>query len=260
MKQAIRALGIATKILWVLVIIFSVTAVYSAANLRISIGKTETSVSDSTISLSTPLFINNTGFYEITDLNITTQVKDHDNRTISTSTTLVPKILPNNNIQKTYNITLNIKNLTRELSHLAFNDSVFNIRTSATLRFANIVPIQLSTNSTMPWGAPLYNFSIGDISLNYTKKTLIIPLSFENHAFFNISGTIRLDVYNSDDEQISTANVTIEALSGKRFENFMEMDVDLSKLTDEGQIYIFFETSVFAIGPIVKSWVISHGS
>jgi len=254
MKQAIKALSIATKILWILIIIFSITAVYSAANLRVGFGEPEISFSEGSISLSTLLFINNTGFYEIADLNITTYIKDRDNKTVSASTTIVPTIPPNHNVQKTHNITLNLKNLTRELQYLAFSDSIFNMHTFVALRFANVIPIQMSTNATMPWGAPLYNFSIGEISLNLAKKRLVVPLSFENHAFFSINGTMRLEVYNSNNEQISIAEVIVEVPSGSRFENFVEMNVDLSKLTSEGQIHAFFETPMFSVGPIVESW------
>jgi len=256
MKQAIKALSLATKILWIIIIIFSITAVYSAASLRISMDKPKISFSDGIIALSTPIFINNTGFYEITNLNITTHIKNRDNKTVSTSTTIVPIIPSNNNIHRAHNITLNLKNLTTELPYLAFNDSVFDIHTFVALRFANIIPIQMSTNATMLWGAPLYNFSIGEISINHAKKRIAVPLSFENHAFFNINGTIRLEVYSINNEQISTAEVIIELPSGSKFEDLVEMSVDPSKLTHEGQIYVFFETSMLSVGPIIESWVI----
>jgi hypothetical protein len=254
MKQAIRALSIATKILWILIIIFSITAAYSAVNLRVNFGEPKTSFSDGIISISTPFFINNTGFYEITDLNITTHIKDRENKAVSTSTTIVSTIPPNSNIQETHNITLNLKNLTRELLYLAFNDSVLEMHTFVALRFANVIPIQMSTNATMQWGAPLYNFAIGEISLNYAQKMLTVPLSFENHAFFGVNGTMRLEVYNSENEQISIAQIIVEVASGSRFEGFVEMSVDPSKLTREGQIHVFFETSMFSVGPIIKTW------
>jgi len=260
MKQAIKALSTATKILWTIVIVFTITAAYSAINLRVSLGKLETSVSDTTVTLSIPLFINNTGFYEITDINITTHIKDHDNKTISTSTTIVPALPPSNNIQKAHNITLNISNLTKEFTYLAFNDSVFNMCTLVTLRFARVIPVQISLNATMPWGAPFSNFSVGDISLNYAEKKLTAPLSFKNNnTFFNINGTMRLEVYNEKNEQISTAEVLIEVPAGSGFRGSVEMEVDPSELTLEGQIYIFFETSMFNVGPVIKSWVIPHG-
>jgi hypothetical protein len=259
MKQAIKALSFATKILWTIVLIFSITAAYSAMNLRVGFGKPETSVSDTTVTLSTPLFINNTGFYEIADINITTHIKDHDNKDISTSTTIVPVLSPSDNIQKTHNMTLNISNLTKEFTYLAFNDSIFNVYTLVTLRFARVIPVQISLNATMPWGAPFYNFSIGDISLNYIEKKIIAPLSFENHAFFSISGNMRLEVYNENSEQISTTEVLIEVPAGSGFRDSLEMEIDPSELTPEGQIHIFFETSMFNVGPIMKSWVIPHG-
>lgn len=255
MKQALRALGIAIKILWILIIIFSVTAVYSAANLRIGFGKSGIYFSDDIASLSTPLFINNTGFYEITDLNITTRIKDRDNRTVSTSTTVVPSIPSTRNVQKTHNITLSLRSLIREFPYLAFNDSLFEIQTFVALKFANVIPMQMSTNATMPWGAPLYNFSIGEISLDHDQKRITVPLSFENHAFFNINGTMHLEIYNSKNEQISTIDVIISVSLGSGFEGSVEMDVDPSRLTRESQIYVSFEASMFSVGPIVKSWV-----
>jgi hypothetical protein len=47
--------------------------------------------------------------------------------------------------------------------------------------------------------------------------------------------------------------------SGSKFEDFVEMSVDPSKLTHEGQIHAFFETSVLSVGPIIESWVIPNG-
>jgi hypothetical protein len=256
MKQAIKVLSLAVKILWVLVIIFSITAVYSATNLRVGFGESKTFFSDGIISLSIPLFINNTGFYEIADLNITTYIGSCDNKTVSTSSTLVSTIPPSHNIQKTHNITLDIENLTRELPHLAFNDSVLDVHTFVALKFANVIPIQISTNATMPWGAPLYNFFIGEISFEHTQNRLVVPLSFENHAVFSINGTMRFEVYNSENEQVSTAEVMIDVLPGLGFEDVAEIVVDPSKLTHEGQVQVFFETSAFSIGPIIESWMI----
>jgi len=259
MNQAIKALSIATKLLWLIVIIFSVTAAYSAANLRMNFGESKTSFSDGIFSLSIPIFVNNTGFYEITDLNITTHMKDRDNKTVSTSTSIVPIISPSNNIQSTHNITLDLKNLTTELPYLVFNDSIFYMYSSVALRFANVIPIQISTNATMPWGAPICNFSIGEISLNHAKRKLTVPLSFENHAFFSVNGTMHLEVYNSENEQVSTEEVTIEVPSGYEFKDSVEMNVDPSKLTHECQIQVFFEIASLSVGPIVKRWEISNG-
>jgi hypothetical protein len=256
MKQAIRALSIATKILWVLVIIFSLTAVYSAASLRIGLGEPKTSSSNGIIALSTPIFVNNTGFYEITNLNITTHIEDHYDKAVSTSTTIVPTIPPSNNVQKEHSITLNLTNLVTEFPYLAFNDSVFDMHTFVTLRFANVIPIQMSANGTIPWGAPFYNFSVGEISLDYAEMKLTIPLTFENHAFFSINGTMRLEIYNNENEQISATSVIIDVPPDFRFEDIVEMNVDPSKLTREGQICVFFETPMFNVGPIIESWVI----
>jgi hypothetical protein len=70
------------------------------------------------------------------------------------------------------------------------------------LNFAEIVPTQLSANVTFPWGAPLYNFKLGDPQLSGSNPSYFaakVPLSFENHAAFDLNGNVTVKLYAGQD-------------------------------------------------------------
>lgn len=256
MRQAIRALGWATNILWVMIIVFLVTSLYSARNVfpNISFGQPQFLSSNGVVIMSFPFFINNTGYYDISELNITTHVMDYKGAAISTSTTLVPSIPRGSSVEETHNVSINVNNITqRGLSYLLFNDSFFNVSMFIALKFAYLVPIQVSTKGTMPWGAPLYNFSIGEISYNLYNLThckVVIPLSFENHSFLSLNGTIRFEVYNGENERLGSGTASVNVPSYTGYKDLVEVIVrgDPREITE---VRVYLDTSLFSFGPVV---------
>lgn len=258
MRYAVRALGWATKILWISIIVFSATSVYSALNVRIGFGESQVFLSDGTVIISIPLFINNTGLYDLSELNITADVMDYNESLLSTSTTFMPLIPRGSNVETTHNITISLDDITSKAQTYLFNDTKFNVDMSAKLNFAHAIPFQVSTNMTMPWGAPLYNFSIGQISYdfyNLTHQRIIVPLSFENHSpYFSVDGTIQVELYNSRGEVVGSETLSLDVPSHSRYEGQVELIVDASKLTESGEVHFFFETSGFSFGPLVMPY------
>ena len=79
MKIATRMLTVASIILWVVILFFSVTAVYSVMNVGVNIGgEAQVLPTSNGIKFSLPFSIDNNGYYEIADLNVTTRVTDPD--------------------------------------------------------------------------------------------------------------------------------------------------------------------------------------
>ena len=71
MKHAIRALGWITIILWMWVIPFSGTVVYSATRARMNFDEDpEVTASAKELAMSLPFSISNGGLYDISELNI----------------------------------------------------------------------------------------------------------------------------------------------------------------------------------------------
>jgi len=258
MRYAVRALGWATKILWILIFAFSATAVYSAMSVRIGFGESQVFLSDETVIISIPLFINNTGLYDLSELNITADVTDYNQSLLSTSTTFVPLIPRGSSVETTLNISISLDDITSKAQTYLFNDTIFNVDLSARLDFAQAIPFQASTNMTIPWGAPLYNFSVGQISYNYlnlTHQEVIIPISFENHSpHFGVDGFMQVEIYNDNDELLGSSVSDLNVPSHSSYDSQVEMIVDVSKITGSGEVHFFFETSAFSIGPVVMPY------
>jgi len=259
MKQAIRALGWATYILWLVIMIFSITAVYSATQLGINLDtkNSRTSTSGGTMTLSVPFSIENKGFYDISDLNITTMIKESNGVLVSNSSTVVPLISSGSKVDATHNISITLNNMTTaSLSRLLFNNTEFNVDMSFALKYARVIPLEISTEiKNFTWGAPLHNLTIGDIqsieSYNTTHVRAVLPLSFENHSFFTLNGTVRTVIANTLNQKVggSTTQINVHPQSGYSTQLSVFVSKSYGSLK-EARLYFDFP-SVFSYGPVV---------
>ena len=208
--------------------------------------------------ISVPLFVNNTGLYDLSELNMTVIVTDCNKSLVSTSTTFVPSIPRGSSNETAHNVSMSLDDITSTLLNYLFNDTVFNVDMSLKLNFARAIPFQVSTNMTMPWGAPLYNFSIGQIYynfLNFTHQEAIIPISFENHSpYFGVDGFMRVEIYNDNGELLGSSVSDLNVPSHSGYDGQVETIVDVSKVTGSGEVHFYFETSAFSIGPLVMPY------
>jgi hypothetical protein len=254
MKTAIRMLSVATIILWIAIIFFSVTAVYSVMKLGINIGEVQMLPSSNGITFSLPFSITNNGYYELADLNLTTRVTDPDGTVLDLTETFVASIPQGTTVNESHTIPIDLDSiLSMDHVPLLLNDSSFNVEIFAGLNFALAVPVQISMNATIPWGAPFAHFSVGRISVfphNSTHGEASIPVSFENHAILDITGTLKLEFYNNSDEQIASGMTAITVLSQQSYADRILVyarQQDISKLTGSGNLHMIFETPVFTV-------------
>ncbi len=254
MKIAIRMLGIATIILWLVILFFSVTAVYSVMNLVVNLGEVQMLPSSKGITFSLPFSIDNKGYYEIADLNLTTRVTDPDGTLIDLTETFVQSIPRDTTVNATHTIPIDLDSiLSMDYLPFLFEDSEFNAEIFVGLNFARAVPVQLSTNATIPWGAPLADFSVGSISvspLNSTHAEASIPLSFENHAILDLTGTLTLELYNDSQNMITSEETIVSVPSQQSYSDRIVMYTslqDASKVTSSGNVHVIFETPMFTV-------------
>jgi hypothetical protein len=254
MKIAIRMLGIATIILWLVILFFSVTAVYSVMNLGVNLGEVQMRPSIKGITFSLPFSIDNNGYYEIADLNLTTQVTDPNETLIDLTETFVQSIPRGTTVNSTHTMPIDLDSiLSLDYLSLLFEDSEFNVEIFVGLNFARAVPVQLSTNATIPWGAPLANLSFGNSSvspLNSTHAEVSMPFSFENHAILDLTGTLKLELYNDSQMLITSGETVINALSQQKYSDRIVMYTSLQdalKLTGNGRVHVIFWTPLFTM-------------
>jgi hypothetical protein len=135
-----------------------------------------------------------------------------------------------------------------------FNDTELRIAEFVSLRIAEIIPIQVTTNSSFPWGAPLYNFTLGKPeaeAFNLTHFRVIVPVSFENHAFFDVAGNIQVSMYNSAESFISQGQAIIEVPQHSPYNGFVEFYVLMTEFTSSGHFEVYFLTQLCNYGPLM---------
>ncbi|MCW4047102.1 MAG: hypothetical protein NWE99_06025 [Candidatus Bathyarchaeota archaeon] len=258
MNVPIRMLGIATVILWVFLAAYIAVAAYSFKDLNIGAGEPVFAAStNGELLFAMPFYIDNRGVCSLKDLNITTVFSDTEGAKISTASTSVPLILHGQNTTVFHNVSLNMKDLLNKEEYL-FGDADLTASITAGLTFAELLPVEISTNFTYPWGAPFYGFTFGQPSfrlINATHGSIIVPVSFENHAAFNVTGSMNTELRGSDDSVLGVAQAVFDVPQQSVYADDLEFIVPLDSATPTelrgGYFNVYFSTSLFEYGPLV---------
>ena len=259
MNVPIRMLGIATSIFWVLLIAFIALAAYSVKDLSVDFGEPEyTITAEGELNLALPLYVDNRGYYSLKDFHLSTVFSDAEGAEISRSDTIVPVIPHGENITITHNVPLDPLSLLERGEQYLFNDNDLNVSFTAGLNFAELLPAEISANFTFPWGAPFYNFAVGEPSfevVDLTHVTVSAPMSFENHAIFDIAGNIRIELYDSGDSLLSESQTVLYVPQYSSYEDTIEFTLPLSasslSTVQSGHFEVYFDIGVAQYGPLV---------
>ena len=255
MKVPIRMIGVATTIFWIFIIAFSISAVYSIKDLQFDFGEPQTTmVSKTELVFSLPISIFNRGRYNMHDFNMTSVVMDRQNRTITKGSTFVQTIGSGQQVNTAHNVTINIADFLRDNTDLLFNDTELMLNENVGMTLAELIPVRASGNIPMPWGAPLYNFALGDLQYephNSTHFRARIPISFENHAQFDFAATIRVRMYSNVSSLISEGEVLVEVSPNSSYNGFLELYIPVSAVSPNGRFEASFIMPFLEYGPLV---------
>jgi len=260
MNVPIRMLGIATSIFWIILIGFFAAAAYSIKDLDFDFGEPEFSTTPiNDLMFSIPVYIDNQGYYSLKALNLTTVFSDAEGAELSSSSTFVPVIPHGQNTTIVHNVTLSINDITEKGQQYLFNDSSLNCMVVAGLNFAELLPTQLSMNVTYPWGAPFYGFSLGQptfTSADLSHVGVSVPLSFENHAAFDLAGNITVEFFDDDAGSVLTeSQIELNVPKQTRYAETLELVIPLNAVSlstkQSGHFNVYFSTSMFEYGPLV---------
>jgi hypothetical protein len=247
-------ISIATTFFWIFLIAFFVSAVYSVKDVRFDFEEPQMDLtSENKIIFSLPITIDNNGYYNIGSFNVTTEISDHKGFIITQGSTFIPVIEKGRRVMATHNVTININDLQNSQDYL-FNDTELKVHETVGMELAEVIPVQASTNRSMPWGAPIYNFTLGEIEytvLNETHMTATVPISFENHAFFDLTGSIQICMYNSTSVLMDEGQTTIKASQNTQYQGYIELNVPIAGITENGHFEVYFSTPFFNFGPLV---------
>lgn len=247
MRQTIRALTLAITILWIITLVLPITVGFSLLQLanQKTIGFREPtfSYSNGNFFLSAPFYINNTGFYDLSDINITILAKGH-NKTISRFSELFPPVPAGSMINESYDISFSLSELLSKDSELLTDDTNLDLSVYLFFRIAYLIGLGGSTNITTSWGAPFYNLTALAYPYDYSSQRLLLSLGFENHAYFEVNGTMLLEVYNNRSELIGSVTENLNVPSDNSFSNYYELTIDSLQITTNGVIRVYFDNTM----------------
>ncbi|MGQ9506910.1 MAG: hypothetical protein ACUVTB_03495 [Candidatus Bathycorpusculaceae bacterium] len=249
MQIPIRMIGITTTFFWIFLIAFFVSAVYSVKDLHLDFGEPQINVTaDNEILLTFPLTITNKGFYSLNDFNLATQISDKEGFMIASGTTFIPTINKDDAANVAHNITIDLNKLVKHNENFLFKDTELEIFEMVGMVIADLIPIQASTNYSMPWGAPLYNFALSEpqrVAANSTHLQVILPISFENHAFFDVAGDVKIKMYNNASLLLCEGQISINVPQQSPYNGFVEFYVSRSEMTENGYFSVSILTPLF---------------
>jgi len=255
-RQSIRALGWVVTISTLILFAFLASAVYSIfqialMNQGIRIGEMQTEFKDGSLKLSMPIAINNTGYYEINDLKITTTLSDRDGTLIATNTTTMTGIKRGDSRSEIHVLSLSFDDIFSKMKQILFNDTEIELLISVGFKYAYALGFQISmANISMPWGAPLYGLSLKELNVrgsNDTHLFLELSLDLENHAFFDVGGPLHLTIYNENGDEIGEGMGLLYVPSGGRLEEPIPVIVALihpESFTGRGYADVSFQLPI----------------
>jgi hypothetical protein len=160
-----------------------------------------------------------------------------------------------------HNVTLSTDSMAQQLSQYLFEDSNFACAVTVGVNFAEVLPTTLAANVTFPWGAPFYNFRLGQPQLgvaNLSSITGKVPLTFDNHAAFDLAGNVRVRIYNAQDTLLAEAQTAINAPKQSSYEGELVFSVPatsaISPSSLQGHFEVYFSTPMFEYGPLVIAY------
>lgn len=257
MKLPIRILGIITSVFWVLLIVLIILAAYSITDLKFDMDEPEATFdTNGELIFNLPLVIDNGGYYSLKEFHITTLFSNSEGLEISRANTHIPVIPSNEIITINHNVSLDVNDIYQNNDNYLFEDDNLQVSLSVGLNFAEVLPSQISTNFTFPWGAPFSNFNLGTPSINifnFTHSLLSVPMSYDNHAVYDLVGSIDIELYNEQNESLGETQEFINTPQKTSYDEDIELYIPNNNSLDNmqnGYFSIYFST-LFEYGPMV---------
>lgn len=220
MKQSIRALGWAVTISMILLLAFVATAFYCAYGMLITgqgiaLGDLQASYSENGLVFSMPITVNNTGYYDMTELNVSTNLRDLDGAALASSSTEIREIKTGISESTLHNLSLSVKDILSNTTYLLFSDTELRLDLSIAFRYAYAFSFHVNLgNMSMPWGAPLYGLNLREAeppSFNGTHLLMDITLDVENHSFLDMAADLDLRIYDQMGRHIGSGTALLHA-------------------------------------------------
>ena len=237
-----RAITLLSIFFSLIIVCFFATLLFSVAQVKWTTEQATTTINKENFTIIYPINISNNGFYTI-NLQINTFIRDK-NGIILNSTSSYPPIKPKENKCLPYNLTINLKKVLATDINYLFNSTEFTVTQKISLNLANLIPVTITLNNTVPWGAPLskFNVSHSQTPLNKTHIKLTFKIKFKNESPFAINGTFTIAGFQNTQE-IFSATEKVNVPPGTLTEINFNLIIPTEKAYDK--VTLTIQTPIF---------------
>ncbi len=220
MKPKLVILKVVLTILCIIILIISFTSVFPAMTGDINIEipseeEIEWDVQDNDLFLRGDIWVNNSGYYSMEDINIDIEIVGF-NRTLFSETKYVSSVERGENKKIELELQTSLDDFTDdELNQLIFEEVEFDVLSDMTARYPfSILGFELDYESIVEWEGLVKTFEYNedDIELTSNEEGAVVslPYTVETSRFFSGSSIIELQLYDSDkEEQYSSTELEI---------------------------------------------------
>lgn len=241
MRHTIRALRLIIAVLWIAILMLPVTVALSLIQLLeggniAGIGEPNLTLSDGNLSMLIPFRINNTGFYELSEVCISIDVYGEAGKIAEFSTQQL-KIPAGEMVASNLSASISLEDLLSKDRKLLTNDAELNAIVAFHFRVAYAIAFKIAKNFTFHWGAPFSNPTIQHTGCNKTHQ--VFSVSFFNNASFPISGLLRLEILDQSNIPVGSMGQQINVSSKALYHGVFE--IPIPELTNSGIVRLYFE-------------------
>ena len=237
MRVTLRALSVATGLLWLFIGLFLATTIYSAMQIGIEeVSISPPQVEGAALYYNITIAIYNGGFYDIRNLTITTtMILNLTGDLILSTSSMLPAIGKGERGTLVHVVVLDLAAVQEENATvfriLMLNNSDINVLSSIGLLYAYMFWTELSTSFTAAWGAPLSGMRVWAYELS--GNIFSFNMTFLNTSLMSYSFWV--EVLNDQGEVVG-ASAPVDVSSGRGLSGRMSIQVDLGRWTGSGTI------------------------
>ncbi|MEM3580824.1 MAG: hypothetical protein QXH40_04335 [Candidatus Bathyarchaeia archaeon] len=225
MRHTVKALRLIIVVLWIAVLLLPVTVALSLWKIfevrdNVRVGEPSLSVSNGNFSISVPFYMNNVGFYDISELCVNIRIYDGSKEILEFSTS--PLNIPAGRmLESNLSASANLTDMLSRDRELLTNSKDLDVAIALHFRVAYVLAFNVARNFTYKWGAPFSNLNISNFSFDGTRASF--QLSFSNNASFPLSGPLRLELYNLSNNLLNWTVQNLIVPSNGLYEKLFEI-------------------------------------
>jgi hypothetical protein len=247
-----RALRRLSLVVLILLIVFTATVAYSAAETARSSSQlsnvTAAFDNNGTIVLSSTLTLSNDGFYPIQGLTLEVRVTNTTGVFLG-SAAIGPSTLASQ-ASTSYPLNLFVPvTTTGPGPSLLTQDQSLPVHIWANATVGYIFPVGLNLADNRSWGAPFADlaFSVGARSVENGSGSVLVSLSFENHAPLADTGRLQFTILSASRAVCGSGSFTINVPSQSPFSQSLPVSLAAGCSPAGGEVTSAYVTPTYTI-------------